>query len=97
MVPRLSGVVLLLALSAARSTARVVRLDTGQGRPLIHLPPADEAKPVELGDEEFIKEIAKEVRQKRPLTNPEKPRGNSSKSPHAVAGIGTASAKVLFL
>ena len=57
---RLVVAVLSLALSAACSTTHVVRLDTGQGEPLIHTPRTDEAEPVELGKEEFTKAIAKE-------------------------------------
>jgi hypothetical protein len=72
MIPRLGGVVVLMALSISCSTTRGVRLDTGQGKSLIHLPRADEAVPVELAEEEFTKAIAKEVRQKRPSVNPEK-------------------------
>ncbi len=63
---------LVSALCTACSTTRVVLLDTGQGQPLIHVPPTDDANPVELGEEEFIEAIAKEVRQKRPSLNPEK-------------------------
>jgi hypothetical protein len=50
----------------------VVRLDTGQGQSIIHIPRADDARPVELGEEEFARAIAKELRQKRPSVNPEK-------------------------
>ncbi|MDC0707681.1 AHH domain-containing protein [Stigmatella sp. ncwal1] len=69
---RLIVAILLLVLSAGCSTTRVVRLDTGQGQSTIHVPHPDDANPVELGEEEFIKAIAKEVRQKRPSLNPEK-------------------------
>jgi hypothetical protein len=69
---RLAVAVLFLALSTACSTTRVVRLDTGQGRPLLHVPRTDEAGPVELGEEEFTRAIAKEARQWRPPVNPEK-------------------------
>jgi hypothetical protein len=51
---------------------RVVRLDTGQGQPSIHIPRTGETRPVELGEEEFKEAIAKEVRQKKPSVNPEK-------------------------
>jgi hypothetical protein len=69
---RLNVVVLLLALSTACSTTHVVRLDTGQGRPLIHIPGTDEVRPVELGQEEFKQAITQLARQKRPSVNPEK-------------------------
>jgi hypothetical protein len=68
---RLVVAVLSLALSTACSTTRVVRLDTGQGEPFIHIPRTDEAEPVELGKEEFTKAIAKDVRQKRPPQAPQ--------------------------
>ena len=69
---RLSVVVLLWALSTACSSTHVVRLDTGQGESFIHVPRTDDARPVELVEDEFTNAIAKEVRQKRPLLNPEK-------------------------
>jgi hypothetical protein len=68
---RLAVAFLFLALSTC-STAQVVRLDTGQGQPLILIPRTEEARLVELGKEEFTKAIKKEVRQKRPSLNPEK-------------------------
>jgi len=72
MTPRLAAVALLLALLTACTPSRVVRLDTGQGEPLIHLPRTDQASPVELEAEEFTQAVANEVRQKRPPANPEK-------------------------
>jgi hypothetical protein len=73
MVPRrLVVAVLFLALSTTCSTTPVARLDTGQGQPLIHITRTGDSKPVELGKEEFVKAIAKEIRQKRPPANPEK-------------------------
>ena len=74
---RLAVAVLLLALSTTCSTTRGsttpgVRLDMGQGQPLIHIPRTGESKPVELGEEEFIKAIAKEARRMRPSFNPER-------------------------
>jgi hypothetical protein len=72
MIPhRLAVVVLLLALSTACSTTRVVRLDTAQGEPLIHSPRTD-GRPVELEEEEFTLAFVKEVRQRRLPANPEK-------------------------
>jgi hypothetical protein len=64
--------VLLLALSTACSTTREVRLDTGQGEFLIHIPRTDETGPADLEEDEFTQAIAKEVRQRRPPANPEK-------------------------
>ncbi|MGZ3458104.1 MAG: AHH domain-containing protein [Archangium sp.] len=69
---RLIVAVLFLALSTSCSPTRVVRLDTGQGRPIIHIPRTEDAKPVELEEEEFTRAIATEIRQKRPSLNPEK-------------------------
>ncbi|MGZ3461070.1 MAG: SitA5 family polymorphic toxin, partial [Archangium sp.] len=69
---RLVVAVLFLALSTTCSTTPVVHLDTGQGQPLIRVPRTDNIKPVELGEEEFTRAIAKEVRQKMPPVNPEK-------------------------
>ncbi len=69
---RLVVAALFLALSTTCTTTRVVRLDTGRGEPLLYIPHTDDARPVELEKEEFIKAIAKEVRQKRLALNPEK-------------------------
>ncbi|MDY7233003.1 hypothetical protein [Hyalangium rubrum] len=68
---RLVGVVLLLALSTACNSTRVVRLDTGQGVSVFHTPRTTETRPVDLGEEEFTQAIAREVRRKRPSANPE--------------------------
>jgi hypothetical protein len=73
MAPRcLIVAALFLALSTACSTTPGVRLDTGQGQPIIHVPRSDDAKPVELGEEEFTRAIAREARRMRPSFNPEK-------------------------
>jgi hypothetical protein len=69
---RLVVAVLFLALSTTCITTPGVRLDTGQGQPLIHIPRTGESKPVELGKEEFTQAIAKEARRMRPSFNPEK-------------------------
>jgi hypothetical protein len=50
----------------------VVRLDTWQGEPLIHIPRTGESTPVELGEEAFTRAIAKDARRMRPSFNPEK-------------------------
>jgi len=72
MAPRLSVVALLLALSTACSTQRVVRLETNQGQPLTYIPRTGAAGLVELEEEEFRQALAKEARQWRPLANSEK-------------------------
>jgi hypothetical protein len=69
---RLVVAVLLVVLSTTCRATPGVRLDTGQGQPLIQLPRTGDSKPVELGKEELAKAIAKEVRQMRPPANPEK-------------------------
>ncbi|MDY7232538.1 AHH domain-containing protein [Hyalangium rubrum] len=69
---RLLVAVLLLALFTTCSTTPEVRLEAGQGPPLIHIPRTGESNPVELGKEEFTQAIAKEVRRMRPSFNPEK-------------------------
>jgi hypothetical protein len=69
---RLVVAALLVALSTTCSTTHLVRLDTGQVQPLIHIPRTGDSKPVELGEEEFTKAIAKEVRRMMPPTNPDK-------------------------
>ena len=74
---RLAVAVFFLALSTTCSTTRgsttpVVRLDTGQGQPLIQIPRTGESKPVELGEEEFTRAIAKEARRMKPSFNLEK-------------------------
>ncbi len=75
MKARLTVAALLLALSTACSTTRVVHLDTGQGQPALHIPRTDEASLVELEEEEFTEALAKEARQRRPSANPEKAAG----------------------
>jgi hypothetical protein len=73
MTPRRMTVALLLwALSTACSSTPGVRLDTGQGQPLIHIPRTGESEPVELGEEEFTRTIVKEARRMRPSFNPER-------------------------
>lgn len=49
MAPRLTGALLLLALLSACGASRVVRLEVGQGQPLIHIPRTGESRPVEQG------------------------------------------------
>src|SRR3712207_6028413 len=72
MPARLTVVALLLALCTACGTTRVVRLDTGQGEPLLHIPRTDETALVELENEELTQVFVKEVRQRKPPANPEK-------------------------
>jgi hypothetical protein len=69
---RLVVAVLFLAVFTTCTTTHGVRLSTGPGQPVIHVPRTDDAEPVELEEEEFTQAIAREVRQKRPSVNPEK-------------------------
>jgi hypothetical protein len=71
MAPRLTSALLLLALLSACGSTRLVRLDMGQGQPLIHIPRTGETRPVELEEAEFTKAMTKEVRRRRPPANPE--------------------------
>jgi len=72
MTARLTAAVMLLALLTACGTTRVVRLETGQGEPLLHLPHTDEAPLVKLAEQEFTQGIGKEARHRRPPANPER-------------------------
>jgi hypothetical protein len=60
MTRRVVVTALLLALSTACGTARVVRLDTGQGAPLEHRPPAP-TKPVQVAVGAFQEALARLV------------------------------------
>ncbi|HEX8434183.1 AHH domain-containing protein [Archangium sp.] len=71
--PRVIAVVLatllLVPLAGCGTASRVVRLDAGQGRPLVHTPRHGEA-PVELRKGEFHEALAELARDVRPATNP---------------------------
>lgn len=69
---RLVVAVLLLVLSTTCRTTPGVRLDREQGQPLVQLPLTGDSTPVELGKEDLVKAIAKEVRLMRPPADPEK-------------------------
>ncbi|MDY7230081.1 AHH domain-containing protein [Hyalangium rubrum] len=72
MTAQLTLSILLLVISTACSTPRVVRLDTGRDAPLIHTPRTDEAAAVEMEEVDFTQALAKEARQWRPPPNPER-------------------------
>src|SRR5688500_594896 len=55
------AVVLLVLVGTGCATARVVRLDTGEGQPIIYTPRAD-AEPVELDEDEFAEAVQKLAR-----------------------------------
>jgi hypothetical protein len=62
--------VLALAVTGC-STTRVVRLDTGDGPPLVHTPFAEDGtEPVELDEDEFEAAVVELARDVRPFANP---------------------------
>ncbi|HYO51454.1 hypothetical protein [Archangium sp.] len=61
--------VLLLILVGCGSTTRVVRLDTGQGKPLVHHPRGGQ-EPVKLREDEFTQGLAEAARDVRPSSRP---------------------------
>jgi len=61
MTLRWEAVVLLVLVGTGCATSRVVRLDTGEGRPIIYTPRAD-AEPVELDEDEFAEAVRKLAR-----------------------------------
>jgi hypothetical protein len=61
MMPRWLIPLLLLMLLAGCSSSRVVRLDTGQGEPIVFTPRSD-ARPVELGGKELKEAVSKLAR-----------------------------------
>ncbi|MFP2928308.1 AHH domain-containing protein [Pyxidicoccus sp. 3LG] len=66
------GIWLVLALAVTGcSTTRVVRLDAGDGPPIVHTPiQEDDAGPVELSDDEFEEVMVALARDVRPFANP---------------------------
>jgi len=61
MTLRWEVLVLLVLVGTGCATSRVVRLDTGEGRPIIYTPRAD-AEPVELDEDEFAEAVRKLAR-----------------------------------
>jgi hypothetical protein len=68
---RLIRGVLLLLLCTGCGARHVVRLDTGQGEPLLYFPVPEQAEPVEWEREEFIEGLVAEARRVRLSANPE--------------------------
>lgn len=67
---RVIWVVLALAVTGC-STTRLVRLDTGDGSPIVHMPFAeDDADPVELDEDEFEEAVVSLAQDMRPFANP---------------------------
>ncbi|WP_426746264.1 AHH domain-containing protein [Myxococcus faecalis] len=61
MTLRWGAVVLLVLTATGCATSRVVRLDTGEGQPIVYTPRAD-AEPVELDEDEFAEAVQKLAR-----------------------------------
>jgi hypothetical protein len=61
MTLRWGAVVLLVLVGTGCATSRVVRLDTGEGRPILYTPRADVA-PVELDEDEFAEAVQRLAR-----------------------------------
>jgi hypothetical protein len=61
MTLRWGAVALLVLMATGCATSRVVRLDTGEGRPVIYTPRAD-AEPVELDEDAFAEAVQKLAR-----------------------------------
>lgn len=60
-MPRWAVVLLFAVLVGCSTTTKVVRLDTGQGEPIVHVARGD-VEPVEVNDDEFNEAVAKHVR-----------------------------------
>ncbi|HZI06682.1 MAG TPA: hypothetical protein VEZ71_21835, partial [Archangium sp.] len=67
---RCCTVVLLMLLAGCGTASRVVRLDTGQGDPLVFTP-RSRAEPVELEDDEFEAAVAELARGQRVPVRPQ--------------------------
>jgi hypothetical protein len=61
------AVLLLVSILVGCSTTRVVRLDTGQGQPIVYAPP-DDAKPIQIGKDAFKQTLRQLLLQQPPLT-----------------------------
>ena len=62
---------LLLAVVTGCASGRVVRLETGQGPPIVLTPPNGEAGPVEVERREFKQAVARLAQSMRPPANPQ--------------------------
>src|SRR5688572_10935612 len=70
MMPRGWWPLLWVLLAACGGGSRVVRLDTGQGAPVVHVPRTADAAPVELDAEDFMEGLAEVARAVRPPVRP---------------------------
>ncbi|XXF79141.1 AHH domain-containing protein [Myxococcaceae bacterium GXIMD 01537] len=62
----------LCALVTGCASGRVVRLETGQGRPVVFTPRTGDAEPVDLGRVEFKEVVSRLAREMRPPANPQR-------------------------
>lgn len=62
---------LLLFLVTGCATARVVRLDTGQGTPIVLTPRTDDTRPVEVEEDDFQEAVSELSRSVWPDSNPQ--------------------------
>ncbi len=70
MSPRGWWPLLSVVLVACGGTTRVVRLDTGKGAPIVHVPRVEGSAPVALDEEDFKQGLAEVVRGVRPPARP---------------------------
>src|SRR5687768_12838877 len=66
-----AAALLLLALVTGCASGRVVRLEPGQGPPIVFTPSSGEAGPVEVERREFKQAVARLARAMRPPANPQ--------------------------
>jgi hypothetical protein len=69
MMPRGLLALLLVLLAGCGRTARVVRLETGEGRPLL-VTPRVQGEPVVLDEDDFKDAVAKRAREVPPAERP---------------------------
>src|SRR5438067_593401 len=68
-MPRGTVLLLFLVLVGCSGKTKLVRLDTGQGEPSIHVPHRD-MQPVQVGEDAFRKAVANQARSLSPLERP---------------------------
>jgi hypothetical protein len=71
MKSRAEVVLLLMLVTGCGGASRVVRLDTGQGESIVLIPRSADAKPVELGEDDFQKAASKLARDVRTPARPQ--------------------------
>ncbi len=70
MVSRRWWTLLWVLLAGCSGTSRVVRLETGQGEPLVHVPRTPDAEPVALDEDDFQEGLTELARGVRPPSRP---------------------------